>query len=417
MAAETFRLLICTPTHYLQGGVERILESLATHLPSRGFDVVFGLAKGVHFHNPAAFRRAFPAIRGVDIDGTHGTVHARRRALFEAIERVKPALVLNARIFDLYPLLATLKQQRSPIRFAVTIQALEEDYFVDLSRYASFVDLCVASGELIASEVRRRTSLPSERIKSIPGGVAPPRRMTLRQDGALRIGYVGRLEQVQKRILDMPRLVDALERRGVRFELEIVGDGSMIAELRRLVPRARFHGWVSTEELYERIYPELDVFVHFAEWEGVTIAPREAMAHGVVPVVSRFKGLEEEGQFIHGLNALTFPIGDMEAAAEGIVVLHRDRELFEKLSFAARSSQGGIRSEQGAIDAWAAAFREAIERPPRSGAVVPPAPRDSGFLTRIGVPDSIAELVRRFRPPPVGGRETSGHTRAARLVE
>ena len=60
------RVLICTPTYYLQGGVERIMESLAQHLPSRGVEVLFGLAKGARFHDPAAFRAAFPAIRGID---------------------------------------------------------------------------------------------------------------------------------------------------------------------------------------------------------------------------------------------------------------------------------------------------------------------------------------------------------------
>ena len=72
------RVLICTPTYYLQGGVERIMESLATHLPPRGVDVLFALAKGARFHDPARFRAAFPVVRGVDVDGTSGTAYGRR---------------------------------------------------------------------------------------------------------------------------------------------------------------------------------------------------------------------------------------------------------------------------------------------------------------------------------------------------
>ena len=41
------RLFVVTPTHATQGGVERILEALAEGLPSRGFEVVFGLAHEV----------------------------------------------------------------------------------------------------------------------------------------------------------------------------------------------------------------------------------------------------------------------------------------------------------------------------------------------------------------------------------
>lgn len=385
------RILICTPTHYLQGGVERIMESLAQHLPSRGLDVLFALAKGARFHDPAAFRAAFPAIRGIDVDGTRGTTYGRRRALRRVILDTDPDVVLIARMFDAYPVCSTLKLEGHRLRLAVTVQAYESDYFADLDRYQEFVDVCIASGNRILAEVQRRTTVPAV---SIPGGVARPRRLRQSHDGPLRIGYVGRIEQLQKRALDLLPFVEELERRGIPFTLDVAGDGTVIDELRARLPRARFHGWVSTAELYDRIYPELDVLVHFAEYEGVTIAPREAMAHGAVPVISRFIGAED---FVDGVNALTFPVGDIAGAAHAVERLHRDRALLGRLSGAARESQTGIRSEEGAIDAWAAAFREAVARPSRIGGTLPAAPRDQGFLSRIGIPDSIAELVRRVR--------------------
>ncbi|HYC62599.1 MAG TPA: glycosyltransferase family 4 protein [Thermoanaerobaculia bacterium] len=383
------RVLICTPTHYLQGGVERIMESLARHLPSRGFEVVFALAKGKRFHDPDAFRRAFPDVRGVDVDGTSGTVYGRRRALRRVMFETDPDVVLIARMFDAYPVASALKRAGHRLRLAVTVQAFEREYFVDLARYREFVDVCVTSGRRILDEVQRMTSVPAV---SIPGGVASPHRMHASNDGPLRIGYVGRLEQVQKRVRDLPLLVEELERRAIPFTLDVAGDGTLLEELRSRLPRARMHGWLSTTELYERVYPELDVLVHFAEYEGLTIAPREAMAHGVVPVTSLDVGSED---FIDGENALRFPIGDIGAAADAIERLHRDRALLEKLSGAARVSQQGIRSEQGAIDAWAAAFRDALARPARVGGALPPASRDEGFLTRLGVPDSVAELLVR----------------------
>jgi glycosyltransferase involved in cell wall biosynthesis len=385
------RVLICTPTYYLQGGVERIMESLAMHLPARGVEVLFALAKGGRFHDPARFRAAFPAMRGIDVDGTSGTAYGRRRALRRAIVAVDPDVVLLARLFDVYPVAAQLKLEGHRLRLAVTVQAFEEPYFADLERYQDFVDLCVASGERIAGEVRRRTSVP---VVSIPGGVAPARRFRQSHDGPLRLGYVGRVEQLQKRVLDLPLVARELERRGVPFTIDVAGDGTALAELRAALPSTRFRGWVSTAELYERVYPELDVLVHFAEWEGVTIAPREAMVHGVVPVVSRFVGAED---FVDGVNALTFAVGDVQAAADAVERLHRDRGLLERLSAAARESQHGIRSEEGAADAWAAAFRETARRAGRVGRVVPAVARDQGLLTRLGVPDALAEVVRRVR--------------------
>jgi glycosyltransferase involved in cell wall biosynthesis len=386
------RLFVCTPTHSLAGGVERIQEALAAALPERGFDVVFGFAKGARFNDPAPFRAANPEMRGVDVDGTSGTAYGRRRALRRAIEAVDPDLVLTARMFDIYPVCAALKLRGHRLRFVATVQAYELEYFVDLARYADFVDSVMTSGELIARAVRRFTSI--EHAVSIPGGVMKPRRMRTAHAGPLRIGYVGRIEQVQKRILDLPLLAAELERRGVPFDLRVAGSGSLTGELRAQLPRMQFDGWVTLDDLYDRVYPELDVFVHFAEYEGLTIAPREAMAHGVVPVVSRFAGAED---FVEGVNALTFPIGDVQAAADCIERLHRDRALLDRLSAAARESQSGSRSEKGALDTWERLLRDTLARPQRVGAALPPAPRDSGMLARAGVPDAVAELVRRMR--------------------
>lgn len=389
------RLFICTPTASLQGGVERILESLATHLPSRGFEVSFGLARGARFHDPEKFVEAYPVVHGFAIDGTSGTMYGRRRALRRVIEKVNPDIVLIARMFDAYPVCAELKRRGMPLRLAVTVQAYEPAYFVDLARYADFIDVCVTSGELIAAAATVFTAVPDDRVRSIPGGVAPPRRVREPHGQPLRIGYVGRLQQVQKRIFDLPLLASFLRRRGIPFSLTIAGGGPDEEQLRRELADAHFLGWLNTNELYERVYPELDVLVHLAEFEGVTIAPREAMAHGVVPVISRFPGLEIEGQFLNDRNALTFEVGDITAAASAIERLHRDRDLLERLSQAARVSQTGIRSEQGAIDAWADAFTLALENPPRVGAHLPAVRRDRGLLSLL--PARIAEPLRRLR--------------------
>lgn len=385
------RLFIATPSHYLHGGAERILEALARRLPPRGIDVTFGLAKGARFHDPDRFRRAFPEMRAVDVDGTSGTAYGRRRALRRAILAAAPDVVLNVRMFDAYPVCAALKLEGHRLRLATTVQAFETEYLVDLARYGGFVDGVMTSGEWIARAVRQFTTV--QHVVSIPGGIAPPRRLRAPHDGPLRLGYVGRLEQVQKRILDLPLLAEELQRRGVPFTLRAAGSGNETEELRRRTPSLRYDGWLSLEELYERVYPELDVFVHFAEWEGLTIAPREAMAHGVVPVVSRFAGAED---FLDGVNALTFPIGDVGAAADAIERLHRDRALLERLSLAARGSQIGVRSEEGAIDAWETLLRGTMQAPSRIG-TLPEAPRDSGLLTRLRVPAPLAEVVRRIR--------------------
>lgn len=381
----------------MYGGVERIIESLAAGLPQRGIDVVVGLAKGQRFHDPDRYRAEYPTLDTIDIDDSTGRPAGRVAAVQRAITRVDPDLVLIARLFDAYHAAAVLKQRRHRLRLAVTIQAYEPDYLVDAAHYAGHIDLCVTSGRLIADAVERFASVAVQRVVSIPGGVAPPRHPHT-PSPTLRLGYAGRIETQQKRALDLADLLDELQRRGVAFTCTIAGSGSAEAQLReRVAPfgdRVTMRGWLSTEGLYESVYPNLDVILHFAEWEGITIAPREAMAHGAVPVVSRFIGLKTEGQFVDDVNSLTFPVGDVAAAADAVTRLDRDRALLARLSNAAAVSQTGIRSHEGAVDAWAAAFTRTLERPARTDSALPPLRRQRGRLSKLPVP--VAEFARRL---------------------
>jgi hypothetical protein len=163
-----------------------------------------------------------------------------------------------------------------------------------------------------------------------------------------------------------------------------------------LAQRVTFDGWCELPELYRSIYPELDVLLHFAAFEGITIAPREAMAHGVVPVISRFVGCLGEGQFLNDHNALTFGVGDTAEAATAVRRLHKDRGLLRRMSAAAARSQEGEKSGRGATAAWVKAFDEAIDRPARRGTALPHMPPPSGRLSRWGISEQWAERLRTW---------------------
>jgi glycosyltransferase involved in cell wall biosynthesis len=428
----TATVLICTPSHHLRGGVERTIEVLAAGLPGHGFRVVVGLARGARFHLPERYRREYPAQDCVEIEGTSGTRLGRVRAVRRVLDRVRPDVVLVARLFDAYEAVAEYKAAGNPVRLAATIQVFEGAYLADLETYADWVDVCVTNGNLIARAMDRFTTVPPERVVSIPGGVRPATQFVeFAHDRPLRLGYVGRLAQEQKRVLDLADTLAGLHSVGVPFTCRVAGAGPEEPELRRrliekgLGGSVTFHGWQSLDQLYRDVYPELDVLLHFAAWEGITIAPREAMVHGAVPVISRFTGLAAEGQFLHGENALTFAVGDVGGAVAAVADLHRDRDLLRRLSFAARRSQEGNRSENGAVAAWAEAFADVLRRPARHGPGVPHLPwPPSGRLERWGLSPQWAEHFRRLAgrrcvhtEPGSEWPHASGLADAARLAE
>jgi hypothetical protein len=339
----------------------------------------------------------------VDFDGRDGTRLGRSRGIARVVRKLEPDVVLVARLFDAYAAVCDLKRRGREIRLATTVQAYEPEYLADLAAYAPFIDLCVTSGRLIVEAIKRFADIPLERVCSIPGGARSPLRAKSKPvHETLRLGYVGRLDAEQKRVLDLVAVLRLLRDAGVLFHCTIAGAGPAQELLRQALREAgvegqvTFRGWLSVEELYRDVYPNLDVLLHFAAWEGITIAPREAMAHGVVPVVSKFVGCLAEGHFRHGENALLFDVGDVGGAAWHVSALARDRQALARLADGAMRSETGIYSEEGALDAWAAALTACLENPLRRQEKLPALPfPPPGRLERYGVPPQLASFLRR----------------------
>ena len=172
----------------------------------------------------------------------------------------------------------------------------------------------------------------------IPYGV-PIRPRVVREPDAseLRLIYVGRLTQRQKRVGDLVGLVAALRRRSIPFRLDIVGAGperdSLAAALRGDATLVRFHGRLR----YERVASLLDrahCLVSTSEFEGTSIAMLEAMAAGAVPVVTAVRsGVDDVIE--EGRTGRIVPIGAVEAMADAIQGLWRDRPALALMSAAA----------------------------------------------------------------------------------
>ena len=160
--------------------------------------------------------------------------------------------------------------------------------------------------------------------------------------------------------------------------------------------RIRFLAWQTHESLYRDVFPQLDCLLNFSPTEGVTIAPREGLVHGVVPVLSRFPGLVAEDVFRDGYNALTFEVANMDAAARHVIALHRDPGLLARLSAAAIVSQKGRYLFEGSMKAWADAFDACLRAPPRCGRGLPADDEPMPRLERMGLPGAVADRLRSW---------------------
>lgn len=96
------------------------------------------------------------------------------------------------------------------------------------------------------------------------------------------VGYVGRLAN-EKRIDDLVPLHDRDD-----VQLVIVGDGPARQKLERMLPRARFVGYKSSEDLAAH-YASFDLFVHTGKHETFCQSIQESLASGV-PVIAPHSG-------------------------------------------------------------------------------------------------------------------------------
>jgi glycosyltransferase involved in cell wall biosynthesis len=365
------KLFLPIQTNSLRGGVEVIAAQLCEELPRRGWEVVLGLCRGARFNDPqSALQETYATVPYVILDASGGSRQARMEALLRAIRSLKPAVVFSPRVFDAYPVIEHLKRLDSPLRLVCAAMNFEPQYIYDAALYRGILDGFVTMGELARQTAIHWAGLEAGRVRNIPGGVVPPvRKSEPRVAGnSVRLLYAARICSEQKRVMDMGAFLDELDRLEIPYTLDIVGTGEAESELReRLAPRvhsgrATFHGWQNADSLYRCFFPGTDFLIQFARTEGLPTAPREAMAHGVVPVLAAYEGIYTEGHFRDAENALIFPVGQPRLAAERIVAAWTTPGEMARLSRNATRSQSGPWLLEGVMDTWAGFFDGLMEK-------------------------------------------------------
>ena len=137
------------------------------------------------------------------------------------------------------------------------------------------------------------------------------------------IGYSGRLEMSQKKVLRLEEFCRALNTAGIHFNLEILGSGSAEKSLRKILKpwRASFLGQCSTGEVME-IYGKWDYSVCCSDYETGPLSILEGMVAGALPVYPEIPS--QAAKVLHELEYPRYTRGDMKAAAELILKLEQE---------------------------------------------------------------------------------------------
>ncbi|HED53378.1 MAG TPA: glycosyltransferase, partial [Phycisphaerales bacterium] len=279
-----------------------------------------------------------------------------------SVELHEPELVLPNYTDLAYAVATQLRSSGVP---SVAIAHTDHSYYRDILKTYPDWDACVGvSGSIgrwlkpMAGDRPMETivyGVPSSESPRVPG-----------QNGPIRLAYVGRVAQAQKRVLDLVPMVARLAERGVEAELHIVGDGPELALLRHEIGsvgpvRVIFHGGQSPAWV-ERFWRAVDIAVLVSEYEGTSITMLEAMGCGVVPAVTRVDS--GVGEWIEeGRTGITAPVGEPSVLADRIADLAQDRAGLRHIGHNAWELARGALGLETMAERYAEVFDRTLARP------------------------------------------------------
>ncbi|MEW6320191.1 MAG: glycosyltransferase family 4 protein [Acidobacteriota bacterium] len=371
------------------GGMMNIVRSLIAHRDRAGMPQHVVLthnrvdARDTRFAAPLGADTQVTVEYALPVENLHAVLRRLRRALPPG----GGVLVSN----DLLEL--ALLHVHDPGRMVVQILHGDHDYYYDLAeRHQAVIDVFVAYGRTMFETLRRRMPDRRDDILHLPYGIPLPARARAAAPGPLRLLFSGRLEHGQKGVLDLPRIDAALAARAVPRAWTIIGDGPDAERLREAWPAATPAEWLGArghDEVLARL-PDFDVFVLPTRAEGFPVALVEAMAAGLVPVVSDITGGVPE--VVDETTGYRPAVGDVAGFADAIAALAADRARLDAMSRAARAAVARRFDARARAADYEALFRQWRERRrPRPSTV--PLPYGSR-LDQPWIPNAVVRAIR-----------------------
>src|SRR3974377_299050 len=140
MSACSRRLLFCIYSHNLWGGIELWITGLAKFLERKGWAVHVGLARGLRFNAPDAFRQVYPELKTIEFDGRTGTPEGRIRAVERVVRYLRPDVLIPVGLAEVFYAAARIKVTGQPVRVLAPLRATSPELMGDVARFAPIID-------------------------------------------------------------------------------------------------------------------------------------------------------------------------------------------------------------------------------------------------------------------------------------
>lgn len=320
---------------HIYGGVHTFLLDCLERLPALGYEpCIFDVG---HDQGPLdEYLKSFgPAIVRFIPEHHENEIHYWAR-VHNKLKGLAPALMVFIESRYAEDVLRGVPEAVPAINMCL-VDRPDEEYYRHAAVLAPRMSLLVGNSSRIVSRLREElTPQYRDRIRHMVIGVETPANPKVRSARhPLKIIFMARLQDRQKRARDVIPFARELATLGADFRLSIVGQGPEEASIREQLSGLIADGRVEVIPVMgpaaRRILDEHDVSLLFSEYEGQPMTLLDALVRGIVPVVSDVKsGMADILQ--HGVNGLLFPIGRPEQAARLVKTLSENDEDYRRLS-------------------------------------------------------------------------------------
>jgi glycosyltransferase involved in cell wall biosynthesis len=329
-------LATITNSPYGFGGVSTWIERITKALPEFGWRVTT-VTHALDEQHLANWTGNHPDMVVNPLLGRFARLNEIEHVLERYLDQARPDVVLINGSYWMIPTLQHRKQRGEKVRVVGICHADDNGYYSGLGFYRDCFDHVIGVSETCYRKLLR-LGFPPERTSLLPYGVPCPAQPPPHVYGEeLRLVYVGRLTQWQKRIFDFIPLIKELNACRDDYQLHFYGAGEDEKTFREQAEainsqrRVHFNGWVPANQVATTVWRDADIFLLMSVYEGLSISMLEAMAYGVVPIVS---GVESGARDVirDGVTGYIFPVGDAKYCAERIRTLGGSRHLLAEMS-------------------------------------------------------------------------------------
>jgi glycosyltransferase involved in cell wall biosynthesis len=236
------------------------------------------------------------------------------------------------------------------------IQSDDECVYRLVETYLPWLDIVVGVSEEIRRKMSARLTDQKVSVYAQQYGVPMPEQIAgFPAEGPLRVLYLGRVIEEQKRVGLMERIIRRTLESGQDIHWTIAGDGPELPGMKDRfsdVPeKVRFLGAVPYRDVPDTIAGH-EVYFLCSDFEGLPLSLLESMGHGLVPVVTDLtSGISE---VVHENNGIRISPDDEAGYADALISLAEDRQRLTGLSAAAASEVSSSHSTQAMARRWEA---------------------------------------------------------------